>query len=150
MKLAIEQAELARKIGEVPIGCLIVDENKKIISETHNLKEFTHNPCGHAEILAIQQACKEKKNWRLKGCSLYVTLEPCPMCFSACYQARLENIYFGAYDSKGGALSLGYRFDKDERLNHKLKIMGGVEHFKCSEILSQFFKERRKTYKKSI
>lgn len=147
MKLAQEQAELAFKMGEVPVGCVVVDENQKVIAEAHNLKETVYNPCGHAELLAIKEASFQKKNWRLTGCSLYVTLEPCPMCLSACQQARFDNVYFGAYDAKGGALSLGYRFDKDNRLNHQFSVIGGVNHYKCSKLLSTFFKQRRKLYK---
>lgn len=146
MKLAQEQAELASKIGEVPVGCIICDENQKIIASTHNLKEIHHNPCGHAEILAIKEACSQRKNWRLTGYSLYVTLEPCPMCLAACQQARLSNIYFGAYDPKGGAVSLGYHLHQDSRLNHSISIMGGLLHFQNAKNLSTFFKQRRKAY----
>lgn len=147
MKLAGEQAELALKINEVPIGCVIVDEHQRIIASGHNLKEASHNPCGHAEILAIKEACQIKKNWRLNNCSLYVTLEPCPMCLAACQQARLKAVYFGAYDLKGGAISLGYRLDRDQRLNHNFSLVGGINHFKCSKLLSDFFKGRRKSYR---
>lgn len=147
MKLAAEQAELAFKMGEVPVGCVIVDEYNKIIAEAHNLKEARSNACDHAEILAIKQASQVKKNWRLTGCKLYVTLEPCLMCLSACQQARIETIIFGAYDLKSGSISLGYDLNRDERLNHKLKIIGGVNHYKYSKMMSLFFRARREQYK---
>lgn len=143
MKLAIEEAELAWRVNEVPIGALIVSPSGDILSRTHNLKETVSNPCGHAEILAIQEAAKKQNDWRLIDCILYVTLEPCPMCLSAIGQARVKEVIFGAYDSKGGAISLGYAIHKDTRLNHRFGVMGGVMHFECSRILSQFFKERR-------
>lgn len=143
MRSAVEEAEKAWKGGEVPIGALIVDDNGVVISRAHNLKESVSNPCGHAEIIAIQEAAKKKADWRLTDCTLYVTLEPCPMCLSAIGQARIKQVIFGAYDSKGGAISLGYPLHKDLRLNHRFGVMGGVLHFECSRILSQFFKERR-------
>ena len=147
MKLAQEQAELAFKMGEVPVGCVIVDETNKVIAESHTLKETHFNPCGQAEVLAIKEACYQKKNWRLNGCRLYVTLEPCPMCLSACQQSRLDSVIFGAYDPKGGALSLNYNLHNDQRLNHSFSVIGGINHYKCSKILSTFFKQRRKVYK---
>jgi tRNA(adenine34) deaminase len=143
MKLAIEQADLAWKKGEVPVGALVVSKNGEILSSAHNLKESVNNPCGHAEILAIQEASQKIQDWRLINCTLYVTLEPCPMCLSAISHARLSEVVFGAYDSKGGALSLGYNFHKDTRLNHRFAMMGGIEHYACSKMLSDFFKSRR-------
>ncbi len=143
MRSAIEEAEKAWKEGEVPIGAVIVNAKGDVIAKAHNLKESAFNPCGHAEILAIQEAAKKLTDWRLTNCTLYVTLEPCPMCLSAIGQARLKEVVFGAYDAKGGALSLGYPLHKDTRLNHRFALMGGVLHFECSKILSQFFKERR-------
>lgn len=143
MKLAVEQADLAWKKGEVPVGALVVSSKGEILSATHNLKESVHNPCGHAEILAIQDAAQKNQDWRLINCTLYVTLEPCPMCLSAISHARISEVVFGAYDSKGGALSLGYHFHKDARLNHRFSMLGGVEHYSCSKLLSDFFKTRR-------
>lgn len=143
MKLALEEAEMAWKSNEVPIGALVLNSAGDVLSRAHNLKETVSNPCGHAEILAIQEAAKKQNDWRLIDCTLYVTLEPCPMCLSAIGQARFKEVIFGAYDSKGGAISLGYPLHKDSRLNHRFGMMGGVMHFECSRILSQFFKERR-------
>lgn len=149
MDEALKEAEKAYREDEVPIGAVIVDSAGTIISRAHNHKERAHNPCGHAEILAITEACKKISNWRLVDCSIYVTLEPCPMCLSALVQTRIGHLYFGAYDSKGGALSLNYNFYKDQKLNHCFPVMGGLRHIECSRILSIFFKEKRTSYVKN-
>lgn len=143
MKIALDEADIAYRLAEVPVGAVIVDAKGEVISKAHNLKESVHNPCGHAELLAIQAAAQKIQGWRLEDCTLYVTLEPCPMCLAAIGQARIRHVVFGAYDSKGGALSLGYPLHKDQRLNHRFSITGGVLHYECSRLLSQFFKERR-------
>lgn len=147
MGLALEQAELAYKVGEVPVGAVLVSSNGEMISKQYNVKEVNFNPTGHAEILTLQEGARKLQNWRLSDCTLYVTLEPCPMCLAAMVQARLKLCVFGAYDAKGGALSLGYHLHQDKRLNHRFGIMGGIRHFECSKLLSQFFKERRNPYK---
>jgi tRNA(adenine34) deaminase len=147
MSIALEEAEAAYKNHEVPVGAVLVSPQGQVISRTHNLKELVHNPTGHAEILCMQEGAKKLQNWRLNNCTLYVTLEPCPMCLAAMVQSRIKRCVFGAYDSKGGALGLGYHLHQDPRLNHRFSIIGGVEHFKSSRLLSQFFRERRNTYK---
>jgi tRNA(adenine34) deaminase len=147
MKLAFEEAENAYKLDEVPVGAVIVDQDGTILSRTYNLKEKNSNPCGHAEILAIQFACQKLNDWRLNQCTLYVTLEPCPMCLAALVQARISRVVFGAYDTKGGSLSLNYKINQDSRLNHNFPIVGGVYHFECSKMLSDYFKAKRKEYK---
>jgi tRNA(adenine34) deaminase len=143
MGLAIEQADLAFKAQEVPVGAVLVSPTGEILSKQHNLKEAHFNPTSHAEILSITEGARKLSNWRLSDCTLYVTLEPCPMCLSAMLQARVKACYFGAYDPKGGALSLGYKFHQDKRLNHQFSVIGGIKHFECSKVLSQFFRERR-------
>jgi len=147
MNIALEEAELAYKNQEVPVGAVLVSPEGDILSKQFNLKETQFNPTGHAEILCLIDAAKKIQNWRLSDCTLYVTLEPCPMCLSAMVQSRLRQCIFGAYDSKGGALSLGYHLHQDKRLNHQFSILGGIRHFECSKVLSQFFKERRTGYK---
>ena len=143
MGLALEQAEKAYRQDEVPVGAVMTDSGGKILSKAHNLREQTGNPCGHAEILAILETAKLLRNWRLDGCRLFVTLEPCPMCLGAALQSRLEMIGFGAYDSKGGALSLNYNLHDDGRLNHSLAMVGGIRHYQCADLLSHFFREKR-------
>ncbi|MBC7537717.1 MAG: nucleoside deaminase [Bacteriovorax sp.] len=149
MDEALIEADKAYRIDEVPIGAVVVDSRGVVLSRSHNIKEKNHNPCGHAEILAITEAAKKLNNWRLINCSLYVTLEPCPMCLSAMIQARIGTLYFGAYDPKGGSLSLNYNFYKDQKLNHSFPVIGGLRHFECSKLLSNFFREKRTNYNKS-
>ncbi|OUR92988.1 tRNA-specific adenosine deaminase [Halobacteriovorax marinus] len=148
MSVAIDEAYKAYSIDEVPVGAVVVDNAGNIISQKHNLKEASNDPCGHAEILAIRDACEKLGNWRLSDCTLFVTLEPCPMCMSALVQSRIGKLVFGAYDPKGGAISLNYNLYKDKRLNHNFNIIGGVNHFETSKILSRFFREKRSSYKK--
>ncbi len=143
MGLALEEAEAAYRIGEVPVGAVVVDKDGRILSRAHNLKETTHDPCGHAEILALRQAATKAGNWRLTGAVLYVTLEPCAMCLGAMVHARIDTLAFGAYDPKAGALSLGHHLHRDPRLNHRFSVVGGIRHYECSKVLSVFFKERR-------
>lgn len=147
MGIALEEAQHAFKGQEVPVGAVLVSPTGEVLSKQHNLKETTFNPAGHAEILTLVEGAKKLQNWRLSDCTLYVTLEPCPMCLSAMVQSRIKYCVFGAYDSKGGALSLGYHLHQDKRLNHQFSVIGGVRHFECSKLLSQFFKERRSSYK---
>lgn len=149
MSLAYEQAQIAAWNGEVPVGAVIVSSEGQLLAQSYNLKEKNFDSCAHAEILAIREAGQQQQGWRLSGCSLFVTLEPCPMCLNAMLQARIEHLYFGAYDVKGGALSLGYNFYKDSRLNHSFQVTGGVQHYKCSQQISQFFKNKREQYGKN-
>jgi tRNA(adenine34) deaminase len=139
---ALKMAKEAARQDEVPVGAVIVREGI-VLSRAYNLKESQYNPTGHSEILAILAAAKILQNWRLSGCELYVTLEPCLMCLAACQQARIEKVIFGARDLKGGALSLGYEFHQDPRLNHRFELE--YQPFKeCEKILTDFFYAKRK------
>lgn len=146
MSIAMDEAQKAYTEHEVPVGCVITDANGSITSKTYNTKEQNNFACDHAEILAIKLASEKADNWRLKDHSIFVTLEPCPMCLSAISQARIKNLYFGAFDPKGGAISLGHHLHKDERLNHKINVVGGIKHLESGKLLSDFFKMRRKSY----
>ena len=146
MSIALEEAYKGYGIDEVPIGAVVVDSSGNILSQSHNLKESVNDPCGHAEILAIKEACVKKGDWRLSDCTIFVTLEPCPMCLNSLVQTRIKRLVFGAYDPKGGALSLNYNFYKDKRLNHNFEVVGGVKHYDSSQILSKFFREKRKAH----
>ena len=146
MSLALEQAEEAFWNDEVPVGAVVVSDIGEVLAQSRNTKEKKHDPCGHAEILALTKAGKSLKQWRLTGATVYVTLEPCPMCLAAMIHARIGHLIFGAYDQKGGAISLGLNLYKDTRLNHQFRVWGGVKHFACSKIMSKFFKEKRKSY----
>lgn len=148
MGLALKEAEIAFSAGEVPVGAVITNGQNKVIACAHNKKEATNDPCGHAEILAIREAAIALNNWRLSECKLYVTLEPCVMCMGAIIQGRLKTLVFGAYDPKGGAISNNFNIHQNHTLNHRFNIIGGVEHYSCSNLLSSFFKQRRLFYKK--
>lgn len=149
MRLAMEEAEKAYQSDEVPVGAIVVDSTGNVVAKKYNQKESNHNPCGHAEMLALTAAAAKQKNWRLSGHQLYVTLEPCVMCLSAMLHARIDRVIFGAYDAKAGALSLNYNIYKDKRLNHQFKVTGGICQIDCGRVLSQFFKEKRRKYKLS-
>ncbi len=147
MKLALKQAKKAYEIGEVPIGCVIVKDGK-VISKSHNLREIKKKATAHAEIIAINKACKKLDSWRLIGCTLYVTLEPCAMCAGAIINSRIDRVVFGAHDYKAGSCgSLCNLFELD--YNHKPLLTTGVREEECGGILSEFFRElRRKKAKK--
>lgn len=142
MKKALDQAKLAFESDEVPVGALIIGPNGDVLAKSHNLKESDHNPCGHAEILAIKAAADNVGSWRLSDCSLFVTLEPCMMCAGAIVQSRLKHVYFGASDPKSGfveSLAKGFEFPH----NHKPSWTKGVLELECASILKKFFKLKR-------
>lgn len=143
MKEALLQAEIGLKKDEVPVGAIIVKDNK-IIAKAYNKREKKQNALYHAEILAINKACKKLNSFRLNDCTLYVTLEPCPMCAGAIINARLGKVVFGAYDQKRGCVGSIYNLLSDSRFNHNPQVIGGVMEKQCSEILSNFFKSKRK------
>ena len=140
MKDALKQAEKAAAIGEVPIGAVIV-QNGKVIARGYNKRETKKNALLHAEIDAINKACKKLGGWRLPNCEMYVTLEPCPMCMGAIISARIEKVFFGAYDEKSGAV--GSVCDLSSTLPHKVEATGGVMEEECKKVLTDFFKELR-------
>lgn len=142
MEKALALAEKAFEMGEIPVGALVVDPEGNIIGEGYNLRETTHSPTAHAEVLAIEQAAKALGQWRLSDCTLYVTLEPCPMCAGAAMNARLKRIVYGAFDEKNGACaSVAALFD--EKFTHIPRVRSRVLEQRCGEILSRFFRELR-------
>ena len=143
MKQAIKEALKAELIDEVPIGCVIVKDGK-IIARAHNMRESKQNPLGHAETLAINKAAKKLNSWRLEGCDIYVTLEPCIMCSGAIIQSRINKICFGAYDPKGGAFGSSINVMDAKNINHHPKVVGGVMEKECSSLLTEYFKKKRK------
>ncbi len=147
MQLALEEAQQALLEEEVPVGAVIVDQGR-VIASAHNQRERLHDPTAHAEMIAITQAAEARQSWRLDGCTLYVTLEPCPMCAGAMVQARLSTLVYGATDPKGGAVHTLYRLLDDPRLNHRAEIVAGVQADRCAEILTQFFQAQRRLGKK--
>lgn len=148
MKKALDEARLAFEKGEVPIGAVIVKDGEVIVS-AHNLRETDHSATAHAELLAIQKACEVLGGWRLSGCELYVTLEPCPMCAGAIINSRIDRVVFGSKDEKAGACgSVMNLFAAD--FNHRPKLTVGVMEEECSSILKEFFTSLREKKKKSI
>ena len=150
MKQALEEAHLAASLGEVPIGAVLVYEGT-VIARAHNLRETTQNATTHAELLVIQEACKKIGSWRLEDTTLYVTLEPCPMCAGAILQSRVPRVVYGARDQKAGCVDSLYRLLNDERFNHECEVTEGVLAEECGKILTDFFKalrERKKAAKK--
>jgi tRNA(adenine34) deaminase len=142
MLAAIEAAREAEKFSEVPIGAVIV-KNNRIISTGFNTRETAEDVLGHAEINAIKNATKALGGWRLTDCDIYVTIEPCPMCIGAIYQSRIRKIYYGAKDLKSGACGSIFNFFELEGLNHYCDIEGGIEEEKCLNLLKSFFKNKR-------
>ncbi len=142
MSLALLQATEAAAAGEVPIGAVLVKDGL-VLAADRNRREELKDACAHAEILVIRRGGELLGGWRLPGCTLYVTLEPCPMCAGAMVQARLERLVFGAYDPKAGAAGTLYDVVRDERLNHRLEVTGGVLEEECAAMLQQFFRKRR-------
>ena len=141
MELAIVQAKIAEQKDEVPIGAVIV-RNGKVIAKTFNLMEKKQSATAHAEILAIQKACKKIKSWRLLDCEMYVTVEPCAMCAGAIANARIKKVYFGAYETKSGCAESKYPILADNGLNHSVEYVGGVMEKQCAELLKNYFKEK--------
>lgn len=142
MVQALREAETAFAIGEVPIGAVLVRDGQ-VIARGHNLRETWHDPTAHAEIIAIKNAAEKLGAWRLTGCTLYVTIEPCPMCAGALVQARLTRLVYGAPDPKAGAVDTLYRLLNDERLNHQVQVTGGVRAEACGKIMQDFFRRLR-------
>ena len=142
MGLALELAQKAKDIGEVPVGAVVVFENR-VIGKGFNKRESTNSPISHAEIEAIMEASKELDSWRLEDCELFVTLEPCIMCSGAIIQSRIKRVVFGASDPKAGAVRSLYSLLEDRRLNHRAEVEEGVLADSCSEILTGFFREIR-------
>ncbi len=142
MRLALREAELAATADEVPIGCVIVHDGT-ILATAHNYRERWQDPTAHAEIVALRQAAKVLGSWRLEDCTLYATLEPCPMCAGAIVQARVARVVYGAADPKAGACHTLYEITADPRLNHRCEVTSGVLADECAAILSKFFQEKR-------
>ena len=146
MKIALKEAEKAFSKEEIPVGAIIV-RSGKVISRAHNSKETSKNACGHAEILAIQKACKKLNSWRLLDCEMYVTLEPCPMCAGALINSRISKVFIGTDDEKTGACGTKLNLLEDYKFNHNVQVQKYILKKECSEILKRFFKKLRERNK---
>ena len=143
MKMALKEANKAKQIDEVPIGAVIVKDNK-VIAKGHNLRESKKDPLGHAELVAIRKAAKKLNDWQLVGCDLYVTIEPCIMCAGAIYQSRINRVIYGADDIKGGGFGSSINVLDAKNINHIPEIIRGIMKDECSQIIKEYFKDKRK------
>jgi len=145
MARALELARLAGELGEVPVGAVVYElASGRIIGEGYNLRETEADPSAHAEVVAVRQAARQVGTWRLDGCALVVTLEPCAMCAGLVVNARIGRLVYGASDPKAGATGSLYSITEDVRLNHRVKPISGVMGEECAELLQNFFRARRK------
>lgn len=143
MQEALKEANRARLKDEVPVGAVLVKENK-IIARGHNIKNLKNNALLHAEIIVLDKTMKKLQDWHLQDCTLYVTLEPCPMCAGACINSRVGRVVFGAEDKKAGCFGSVYNFAEGKRFNHKPQITKGILPEECGRILTEYFKAKRK------
>jgi tRNA(adenine34) deaminase len=142
MELALEEALAASREGEVPVGAVLVD-NGEVVARDHNRSISLHDPTAHAEIMVLRAGAARRGNYRLNGCELYVTVEPCPMCAGAMLHSRISRLIFGARDEKGGGVRSLYHLLNDPRLNHQVEVTEGVLAERCQEIMQSFFSARR-------
>ena len=146
MALALEEARKAFDLGEVPIGAVLVCDGQ-VVARGHNLREIWHDATAHAEMVVIQDACRKLERWRLSGTTLYVTIEPCPMCAGALVNSRIDRLVYGSPDSKAGAVESLFNVVQHEKLNHRLEVTAGVMEEECAAIMKEFFRERRRQKK---
>ena len=144
MRLALAEAERAYALGEVPIGAVILNDAGELIASGYNLRETEHDATAHAELIAIRRACQKLGRWRLTGLTLYVTIEPCPMCAGAIVMSRISRVVYGSTDAKAGACESLFNITGCPALNHQPEMLAGVLADECSEIIKRFFRERRK------
>ncbi|MFD0369446.1 tRNA adenosine(34) deaminase TadA [Streptomyces sp. NPDC059071] len=142
MRLALAEADLAASAGDVPVGAVVLSPDGRVIASGHNEREAAGDPTAHAEVLALRRAAAATGEWRLTGCTLVVTLEPCVMCAGALVQARVERVVFGAWDEKAGATGSLWDLVRDRRLNHRPEVIHGVLEEDCSAQLTRFFRDR--------
>lgn len=143
MGLALAEARAASEHGDVPIGAVVLDPSGAAVASAHNERELTGDPTAHAEVLALRRAAEALGTWHLDGCTLVVTLEPCTMCAGALVLARIGRLVFGAYDEKAGAVASLWDVVRDQRLNHRVEVVGGIEADACAQVLQEFFATRR-------
>ena len=142
MGLALDQARVAWRHGDVPVGAVIIDQGGNVLAAAGNEREIRHDPTAHAEVLALREASRRLRSWRLTGLTLVVTLEPCTMCAGALVLARVARLVFGAFDPKAGAVSSLFDVVRDPRLNHRVEVRGGILEAECSALLKDFFANR--------
>jgi len=149
MGLALEEAHKAYDIGEIPIGAVLIMDGQ-VVASGHNMREIWHDATAHAEMIVIRAACQKLGRWRLTGATLYVTIEPCPMCAGALVMSRIDRLVYGSADYKAGAIESIFNIAQNEALNHNIAVVSGVRADECSEIMRDFFRNRRKQKKLAI
>lgn len=142
MGVALEEANKAYRMGEIPIGAVLVMDGE-IVASAHNRRETWHDATAHAEVIVIQQTCQKLQRWRLTGATLYVTIEPCPMCAGALVNSRVDRLVYGSADYKAGAVESIFNVVQNEALNHRLAVTAGVRAEECTALMKEFFRERR-------
>ncbi len=148
MGLALNQADLAPAHGDVPVGCVVADASGQVVGAGHNRRQVDQDPTAHAEIIALRAAAAQRGQWRLDDCTVFVTLEPCPMCAGAIVNARIARVVYGCTDPKAGAVRTLFQIADDQRLNHRAEIVAGVRADECAARLSDFFAALRRLGKK--
>lgn len=143
MRVALEEAQRALATGDVPIGAVVVDPDGEVLATGRNIREADHDPTGHAEVVALRKAARLRGEWRLSGCTLVVTLEPCTMCAGAAVLARVDRVVYGAYDAKAGAVGSLWDVVRDRRLNHRPEVVAGVLAEESTSLLDRFFADQR-------
>jgi len=144
MRLALREAEAAAAGGDIPVGAVVLDQEGQVLAAAGNRREQDSDPTAHAEVLALRAAARARGSWRLAGCTLVVTLEPCTMCAGALVLARVERLVFGAYDPKAGAVASLWDVVRDRRLNHRVEVRGGIQESACQAVLRDFFARQRR------
>ena len=146
MGLALDEARKAYDLGEIPIGAVLVMDDQ-VVAKGHNMREIWHDATAHAEMIVIREACQKLKRWRLTGATLYVTIEPCPMCAGALVMSRIDRLVYGSSDYKAGAVESIFNIVQNDALNHSMVVASGVRSDECAEIMRDFFRSRRKSKK---
>jgi tRNA(adenine34) deaminase len=149
MGLALDEARKAYNLGEIPIGSVLIMDGQ-IVAGGHNMREIWHDATAHAEMIVIREACQKLGRWRLTGATLYVTIEPCPMCAGALVLSRIDRLVYGSADYKAGAVESIFNVVQNDALNHNMAVTSGVRTDECSEIMREFFRSRRKSKKHDI
>lgn len=147
MQLALKEARKAAILGEIPIGAVLVFDDE-VIASAHNMREIWQDGTAHAEVIVIREGCKKLGRWRLTGCSLYVTVEPCPMCSGAIVNSRVENVIYGCPDVKAGGAESIFNIITNPNLNHKANVISGICENECAQVMKDFFKKRRQENKR--
>jgi len=146
MGLALEEARKAYDIGEIPIGAVLILDGK-VVASGHNMREIWHDATAHAEMIVIREACQILNRWRLTGATMYVTIEPCPMCAGALVMSRVDRLVYGSADYKAGAVESIFNVVQNDALNHSIVVSSGIRSDECSEIMRDFFRQRRQQKK---